>query len=656
MRVFHKSTPVPLPVENSALKRLAVVLAFAVPVFFCFLGANSVWDINEAFYVETPRQMLRSGDYVNPAFNGAPRFNKPVLSYWIVAGLYRALGDSVTVERIGIAIGALGIVLAAFLIGRALRSTLTGVLAALAIATAPRVVWFARKIFIDVYLTTFTSLALAAFVLAQVRPARRRRYLVLMYIALGLGVLTKGPVAVAIPALACILWLAAERRLADVRRLMLLPGAGIVLVIVLPWYLLVYLQHGWPYITSFLFEENLQRFATTAMAPGDRDAAFYLPVLFGELFPWAPLVVAPLISIGVRLRSKPPNTGASIERLLWFWIVAFVVVFSFSRTKEDLYIFPIVPAVAALVAAALCDSFVNVRARLLGGLFVATSGLCVAAAFALGWLFGPSAGYYALAEARPYAFLVGLTGAAACALWLTARRPAAVTALALGLVASNYVLIGSVLPAVERSKPVPPLALVVSRSAAPDAKLGSFKMGLQSFVYYTDHGRVEEIGGPEQAKAFFLDSRESWALMGAAEWEIVRDLVPDVCVAAHHQLSIFDAKLADIISRRPPDDVLLVRNHCGRSSANSRQPRPEREAQRGEPDPDDHGKHREPLVETRDPAGDRWPGVAQRGHSRGADEVTGRERIAFREAARQAQEQHGGGGEGQDEREASHRR
>ena len=86
----------------------AILLALAVPVFFLFLGANSVWDTNEAFYVETPRQMVRSGDYINPTFNAAPRFNKPVLSYWIVAGLYRAFGDSVAVERVGIAIGAVG--------------------------------------------------------------------------------------------------------------------------------------------------------------------------------------------------------------------------------------------------------------------------------------------------------------------------------------------------------------------------------------------------------------------------------------------------------------------------------------------------------------------------------------------------------------------
>src|SRR2546426_10229250 len=74
----------------------AILLLLALPVFFIFLGANSIWDANEAFYVETPRQMVHTGDYITPTFNGQKRLNKPVLSYWIVAGLYRTFGESVT--------------------------------------------------------------------------------------------------------------------------------------------------------------------------------------------------------------------------------------------------------------------------------------------------------------------------------------------------------------------------------------------------------------------------------------------------------------------------------------------------------------------------------------------------------------------------------
>jgi 4-amino-4-deoxy-L-arabinose transferase-like glycosyltransferase len=553
-------------VENSrqTIGTFVLLLAVAIPVFFVFLGANSIWDTNEAFYVETPRQMVRSGNYIDPSFNAAPRFNKPVLSYWIVAGLYRVLGDSVTVERIGIAVGALAIVLAAYLIGLAARSRLTGTLAALIVATSPRVVWFARKIFIDVYLTTFTSLALAAFALAVRYPARRRLWLILMYVALGLGVLTKGPVAVVLPALICGLWLALEGRLGELRRMMIVPGALIVLAIVFPWYVAIYARHGWTYITTFFVDENLRRYASTAMTPGGRGPLFYLPVLLGELFPWAPLVIVPLLAIPRTFTRDPAPRAAegSLDRLLWIWVVTFVVIFSFSRTKEDLYIFPIVPAVAVLVASTLVGAFSGEKSKLSSPLFLITCGLCVAAGPALYWLFGPSAGFYALPEIRPFAVVMAVTGAAAGGLWLAHRRSGAVVSLAAGFIALNYLFVGQVLQGVERSKPVVPLVRTFEAKAAPGAKVGYYKMALQSFVYYTNRGGIEEIGLPEQAYAFFWDDRESWAIMGVDEWDMLHARISHVCVVERRPLSIFDARLSDIVARRPPEEVLLVKNHC----------------------------------------------------------------------------------------------
>jgi hypothetical protein len=110
-----------------------------------------------------------------------------------------------------------------------------------------------------------------------------------------------------------------------------------------------------------------------------------------------------------------------------------------------------------------------------------------------------------------FAALLGLTGAAAFILWTLAKCQHAIAALAVGFMLLNYIFVGSVLPAVERSKPIPPLVQTINQSAAPNARVGYFKMGLQSFVYYADRGPVEEIGILGQAKAFFHDDRESWA-------------------------------------------------------------------------------------------------------------------------------------------------
>src|SRR5581483_5296247 len=165
---------------------LVALLCLAVIPYFTRLGASSLWDANEAFYTETPRAMIESGDLVNPRFNGQPRFNKPPLSYWVVAAFYKVMGVSAASERLAIALGAIIMIAIAFALGRLIYTSEAGLYAALALAIAPRIM-------IDVYMARWMAAALLFFALAETRPRQRTRYLILMYVAIGLGVMTKGP-------------------------------------------------------------------------------------------------------------------------------------------------------------------------------------------------------------------------------------------------------------------------------------------------------------------------------------------------------------------------------------------------------------------------------------------------------------------------------
>ena len=205
---------------------------------------SSIWDANEAFYAQTPREMIEAGDYVTPSFNFQLRMNKPVLSYWHVAASYHLFGVSEWSERLPIAIGAVAIIATAFGLGRLLGGTFAGLLAAVVLATSPRLVLLARRIIIDVHITMWTGLVLLCFALAETRPQRRRLYLCLMYVAAGFGVLTKGPVAVFLPAVVFFIYLASQKRLGDLRHMMLPTGAIISLAIVVPWYYFLYGNMG----------------------------------------------------------------------------------------------------------------------------------------------------------------------------------------------------------------------------------------------------------------------------------------------------------------------------------------------------------------------------------------------------------------------------
>jgi 4-amino-4-deoxy-L-arabinose transferase-like glycosyltransferase len=537
-------------------RRALLLLLAALPVYFLSLGANSIWDANEAFYVDTPRRMVETGDYVTPYFNGLERLNKPVLSYWIVAGLYNVFGVSVAVERVGIAAGAMGIIASAYLLGLALRSRLTGLMAALFVATAPRMVMFSRRIVIDIWISFFMAFTLACFAMAERYPARRRTWLLIMYVAMGLGVLTKGPVAIAFPVLTCVIWMTLQRRWSDVGRLMLVPGALIILVIVVPWYAALYQVHGWGPIEQFFVGENVGRY-TGEMAPEGRGVLFYLPVLFGDLFPWAPLLLVPILRAWRPAAAGELPADASIRRLLWIWIVSMTAVFSLSQSKQDLYIFPVVPAVAALVAHALVSHFSEPH-RWLSRLLGAVALLTIAIGAATYWLFG--SGYYQLSGVGAVATICLVGGAAT--LWRVRRgdRSLAVFTLAATFVAFNYVFVARVLPSVERLKPSMPLAAEIRERAGDTGHVGAYHLLFPSLVYYL--GRpIEEIGSVEHAQAFFAPDRSSWVIMSDDSYRELSAVIPGLCVVDRRPL--FEAKLSDLISRRPASDVLLVTNRCG---------------------------------------------------------------------------------------------
>ena len=543
---------------------LLIVLVAATLPYFWGLGDSSLWDANEAFYAETPREMLASRDFVNPRFNFQPRFNKPVLPYWTVAAIYRVAGVSERAERMPIAIGALVLVLTTCGLGYLVRSPDAGLLAGIVLATTPRFLMFARRIIIDVHLAMFAALTLLCFVLVELYPARRRLYLPAMYVAAGLGTLTKGPVAVLLPGLVFFLHLAFERRLGDIRHMMLPTGALIGLAVVLPWYVLVYLQNGWTYIQSFVVGENLLRYAQT-IGVQSRGMFFYLPVMLGDLFPWSVFLPVVLVAaLGRRPLVVPPNgtaTQRAIVRLLALWIAVIVVFFSFSRTKQDLYILPIVPAeaalIGALIAAGLDEAASPAAVRLLrwltmaAGLMVAVTGLVLLVSVVI-------PGTYPLRGMAAVSALAIVGGILAGGISATKRAFAAVIILAVTFTAISSCFVSITLPDFERYKPVRPLATVIQAHASERAVIGYYKFAFPSMVFYLRRPVLELFDLDELKKAFSSDA-DVFFLITADDYEAVKEELPTQTYVLDRRL-LFDVRLGNFLEGTALPEVLLISN------------------------------------------------------------------------------------------------
>ena len=553
---------------------LLALLVLAVVPYFVNLGATSIIDANEAFYTETPREMIERGDWISTTFNYEPRLNKPPLSYWVVGACYKVAGVSVGAARLPIALGALVILLTVFLIGRAAWSTDAGLVAALTLAATPRMLLFSRRIIIDIYTAMFVGLTLLCFVMAELEPARRRRWLTAMYVAVGLGVMTKGPVAAVLPALVFAVYLVAAGRVHTLRRMMLPTGILIVAAIVLPYYVALYAQHGWDYISTFLLTENLARFADGVGAP-NRGPLFYVPVVFADLyFPWSLLLPLALVLVpwraGLAGRGwrrlvsggdvTEPVGQDRIRLLLGLWIVVIVGFFSLSKAQQDLYVLPFIaagaPMVGALLAAAIDGTLAAAASRAARGLLALACALLGIVGVLVVWFVGGNGQPIHLAGAGLAGVLVA-AGAAAALVWTLRRRMLpAVASLAAALVVAQGILVVWALPDFERYKPVPHLARAVLERAGPDAVVGMYKVSTPSLVFYLRR-HVTQMFDEEELRVFLSHHDRVYLIMTDDDYVAVsRTFSTPLRIIA--RAPRFEAQLDDFLNRTELPTLLLL--------------------------------------------------------------------------------------------------
>ncbi len=565
---------------NSAQNQ-ALLAAIAAAMFFANLGGAHLWDVDEAIFSQAAKEMLVRGDYVVPYFNGEVFPDKPALMYWFMISAYKVFGPTEFAARFWSAIFGIGSVLLTFRLGRLMFSPAVGVWSALILASCVSFNIIARAATPDSFLVFFSTLAMLLFVGATAKAralsgepnernapwAGQTRFepswpsYVLIYAAMGCGVLTKGPIGVVLPTAVIGLFLLMVRAepielvvgagwrgalrnafrylsrllspvlfLRTVWSMRPLTAIAVVLAVAGPWYALVGVETDGQWLIGFFGVHNFGRFLN-AMENHRGPIVYYVGAIAVGFFPWSVLSIPCFLHAKNQVDERHPWRAGYL--LVASWLTVWIGFFSLAGTKLPSYVVPAYPALA-LACGCFVESWLRnpllvsrVWTRLAWGT-VALAGLGLAVALPIvahvflddDWILG-AVGMIPLVAA-----IVG---------WRMSEqrhvRGAMVTLATLGVTLS-ITLFGIGAPYVDRYQDSPALAAHIVDNALPheQSAIASFRYFRPSFVFYTDQS-VAKLESPAAVAAFFASDPHAYLLTTESQLETLReDLPADVTV------------------------------------------------------------------------------------------------------------------------------
>jgi len=471
----------------------AVALAGALTLFLLLqTPATTLWDRDEPRFAQAAVEMLASGRYLVPTFNEELRPQKPILVYWLMTASLRLFGRTEFAVRCWSPIGMGIAALATFAIGRRLWSARVGLLAMPMLVLNPLALLEGQAATTDAVLLACTTVSLAIIIGAMDSPPRWTVALTLGA-ALGAGLLTKGPVGLAVPlAIAAAAgWLTRRQAASPWRFTVVLTAAALIgIALFAAWMIPASAASDGRLATEGLLRENLLRALVPMEGHGEArliGLLYYPLVVIVGFAPWTLYLPA----IVVRARRAAPWTSRR-EAIVTAWIAVPLIAFTVVATKLPHYILPIWPALA-LAGARIADADSNAGA-LDASAWVGLVILAILVALDADGLvvIGRSGLIDGLAPAAVVSAALLVAGfAPAIYAYARGRRASAIFLMMASFVVNTAWVAFAVAPAIDRAKIVPVLADAIRRSSAP---VFAYGFAEPSLVFYGGRPVSELVG------------------------------------------------------------------------------------------------------------------------------------------------------------------
>jgi 4-amino-4-deoxy-L-arabinose transferase-like glycosyltransferase len=340
---------------------IPVLFIVILLISFFRLGAFTLFDVDEAVFSEATKEMVQSGNWLTPTYNGVNRYDKPIFFYWLMALSYKGFGINEFGARFPSAVaGCLLCVIVYFFMRRTVDSQ-RAFYAVMSLVLSVYFVAYSHAAVTDMTLSLFITLSVLSFYLSLERDPRTNLFLYCFYIFSSLAFLTKGLIGIVFPFGIVMLYMFITEKLSGIKRVLSPTGAVLFLIVSAPWYVAQFSVNGQEFIDQFFIKHHFRRY-TGVISGHEGPFYFYIPALLIGLMPWVTFLPAGILNVIKKYRGillsggvveGPASRHHSPELLAMIWFSFIVLFFSFSTTKLPNYILPAVPAAAILIASGM---------------------------------------------------------------------------------------------------------------------------------------------------------------------------------------------------------------------------------------------------------------------------------------------------------------
>ncbi len=356
---------------------LAVIVAGTLVAVW---GGPALGD-HETLVAECARNMRLTGDWLVPQWLNEPFVRKPPLPYWLVAGLsylfpnepHTDLPVTAVTARLPSAVAALGTVLLIWKLAAVMFGRLTGRVTAVLAGSCLFILMYAPNATVEMLLTFCCTWAYLHFWLCLQHPvgsSRRRTHLIFFYLAMGAGMMAKGPFPLVMVAMPIAVWWYTQSPLRRISRfgrrglrpaarnfirglwprtrrafteLWLIPGLIVFALCFVPWMVAVGMRH--PHAWDIWNWQYWQRAQGEYGSSQTRSPFYYFPIIGGLILPWLFLVFEAIAAPWMK-RYAPQRRALLFVGL---WALVGTLIMSAMEFKKPYYMGPVIPALMVLM-------------------------------------------------------------------------------------------------------------------------------------------------------------------------------------------------------------------------------------------------------------------------------------------------------------------